>query len=483
MTTLPSQNTSEMHPDQLLGAYQTFIKTYPEYDTTKTLDELRTQEYSRLDKLEQVYLDYTGGGIYADSQLNELMALLKQGNFGNPHSNNPASRASTQMDEHARNYVLEYFKASPEEYVVIFTLNASGAIKLVGESYPFGLDSRYLLTFDNHNAINGIREYARAKGARITYVSITAPDLRIDDVQLQNQLNKPNPKGSNLFIYPAQSNFSGVQHSLEWIEKAQSRGWDVLLDAAAFVPTNRLDLSLHHPEFVPISFYKMFGFPTGVGCLIAKKSVLHKLHRPWFSGGTIEIASVQGDRYSFAEGARAFEDGTIDYLLLPAIEIGLKHLNAIGVQAVHSRVTILTSWLLTNILMLRHSNGSPVVEVYGPRNVENRGGTIALNIHDPEGKTFNFHFIETTAGEFNISLRTGCFCNPGAGEIAFGLTKKDMTECFDHEERASFEQCILNVKGKTAGAVRISLGLMTNFSDVYRFLQFVKTFIDRQIVH
>lgn len=472
-----------MHPDQLLGAYQAFMGTYPEYDKTKTLDELRAQEYSRLDKLEQVYLDYTGGGIYADSQLNELMALLKQGNYGNPHSNNPASRASTQMDEHARNYVLEYFKASPEEYVVIFTLNASGAIKLVGESYPFEHESRYLLTFDNHNAVNGIREYARAKGARITYVSITAPDLRIDDVQLQNQLNKPNPKGSNLFIYPAQSNFSGVQHPLEWIEKAQSRGWDVLLDAAAFVPTNRLDLSLHHPEFVPISFYKMFGFPTGVGCLIAKKSVLHKLHRPWFSGGTIEIASVQGDKYSFAEGARAFEDGTIDYLLLPAIEIGLKHLNAIGVQAVHTRVTILTSWLLTNILMLRHSNGSPVVEVYGPRNVENRGGTIALNFHDPDGKTFNFHFIETTAGEFNISLRTGCFCNPGAGEIAFGLTKKDMTECFDHEERASFEQCILNVKGKTAGAVRISLGLMTNFSDVYRFLQFVKTFIDMQIVH
>ena len=331
--------------------------------------------------------------------------------------------------------------------------------------------------------MNGIREYARAKGAVITYASIIAPDLRIDDVQLQNQLNKPNPKGNNLFIYPAQSNFSGVQHPLEWIEKAHSRGWDVLLDAAAFVPTNRLNLSLYHPEFVPISFYKMFGFPTGVGCLIAKKSALHKLRRPWFSGGTIEVASVQGDKYSFAEGARAFEDGTIDYLLLPAIEIGLKHLNAIGIQTVHTRVTILTSWLLTNILRLRHSNGSRVVEIYGPRNVENRGGTIALNFHDPHGKTFDFHFVEIAAGKFNISLRTGCFCNPGAGEIAFGLTKKDMTECFDHEERASFEQCILNVQGKTAGAVRISLGLMTNFSDVYRFLQFVKTFIDMQIVH
>ena len=61
----------------------------------------------------------------------------------------------------------------------------------------------------------------------------------------------------------------------------------MLLDAAAFVPTNRLDLSTLQPDFVPISFYKMFGYPTGVGALIARKRVLGKLHCPWFAGGTI----------------------------------------------------------------------------------------------------------------------------------------------------------------------------------------------------
>ena len=481
MRTIIPQNISEGYSKQLSEAYEAFQQTYPEYNTTKKLDDLRSKEYSRLDKLGQVYIDYTGGGIYADSQLKELMVLLKNGNFGNPHSNNPTSLASTQMDEHTRKYVLEFFNASPEEYVVIFTQNASGAIKLVGESYPFGPDSRYLLTFDNHNAVNGIREFARAKGANITYVPIIAPDLRIDDVHLLNQLNKPNPKGNNLFVFPAQSNFSGVQHSLEWIEKAHAYGWDVLLDAAAFVPTNQLDLSVYHPEFVPISFYKMFGFPTGVGCLIAKKNILRKLHRPWFSGGTIEVASVQGDKYLFAEGARAFEDGTTNYLIIPSIEIGLKYLKTIGIPTIHQRVTILTDWLMSNLLVLHHTNGAPVIEIYGPRNIERRGGTIALNFHDPDGKIYNFHFIETTAGKFNISLRTGCFCNPGAGEIAFGLTKKDMTECFDHEERTSFEQCIIAVKGKTAGAVRVSLGLVSNFPDVHRFLQFAQTFVDTTV--
>ena len=474
----PGQNA--MHePNQMNEAFRAFKKTFPEYDSTGIIDELREKEYSRLDKLDQVYLDYTGAGIYSERQLEEHMALLKAGVYGNTHSNNPSSLASTALAEHARMYVLEYFNASPDEYAVIFTQNASGALKLIGEAYPFGHDSRYLLTFDNHNAVNGIREYARSKGANITYIPVVAPDLRIDENELVENLMKPNPKGDNLFVFPAQSNFSGVQHSLEWITRAQATGWDVILDAAAYAPTNQLDLGQHHPDFIPLSFYKMFGYPTGIGCLIAKKTALKKLRRPWFSGGTIEVASVQGDKYHLSEGERAFEDGTINYLNLPATEIGLRHLRKISVDLIHKRVALLTAWLLNDLSSLFHSNGSPVVEIYGPRDMADRGGAIALNFRDPDGTIFNFHHIEDTASRSNISLRTGCFCNPGAGEIAFGLTRKDMVDCFDYEERTSFEHCILAVKGKTSGAVRVSLGLVTNFQDVHRFLQYARTFKDK----
>ena len=80
--------------------------------------------------------------------------------------------AMTQLVEQARDYVLQYFNASPDEYMVIFTPNSTGALKLIGESYPFGPGDTYLLTFDNHNSVNGIREFARAKGATVTYVPI-----------------------------------------------------------------------------------------------------------------------------------------------------------------------------------------------------------------------------------------------------------------------------------------------------------------------
>jgi len=252
----------------------------PNDPATAILDELRRTEFSRLDSGGHVYLDYTGGGLHAESQLREHFELLRGGVFGNPHSLNPTSAASTELLERARARVLDFFRTSPEEYVAIFTTNATGALRLVGEAYPFRSGDRFRLTFDNHNSVNGIREFARARNAETTYVPSAPPDLRVDEKLLPHYLTDTLGDHHNLFAYPAQSNFSGVLHPLEWIEQAHDHGWDVLLDAAAYVPTNRLDLTRWHPDFVALSFYKMFGCPTGIGCLLARRDALAKLERP-----------------------------------------------------------------------------------------------------------------------------------------------------------------------------------------------------------
>jgi molybdenum cofactor sulfurtransferase len=467
--------------DRFEDALAEFKRDHPSFDV-EALDALRAQEYSRLDAQGHVYLDYTGGGLYADSQIETHIHLLKTGVYGNPHSTNPTSQAATQLVEHARDYILEYFNASPDEYCVIFTQNASGALKLVGESYPFEPGGHYLLTFDNHNSVNGIREFARAEGADVVYVPVLPPELRIDEGKLTEYLDLAATGPYNLFAYPAQSNFSGVQHSLEWIARAQEKGWDVLLDAAAFAPTNRLDLSVWHPDFVALSFYKIFGYPTGVGCLLAHCATLEKLRRPWFAGGTITIASVQGDGYYLEEGEAAFEDGTIDYLNLPAVEIGLKYIANLGIESIHERVMCLTDWLIKHLLNLYHSNGKPVIHLYGPANTDRRGGTVTINFFDPQGKLIDYRIVEAEANRLNISLRTGCFCNPGAGEKAHGLTRDDLADCFKRDERMTFEEFIRVMHGKAidaVGAVRVSVGLATNFADIYRFAQFAATFIDR----
>ena len=457
--------------------FQAFVARYPEYLSTTSLDELRATEFSRLDRLGQVYLDYTGGGLYPESTVRRHMELLLTEVLGNPHSSNPSSSAATELMDRCRRRTLEFFNADPEEYTVIFTANASQALKLVGEAYPFSAGGRFLLCFDNHNSVNGIREFERACGATTRYVPVLPPDLRVREETLDRYLDEAEEGGNNLFAYPAQSNFSGVQHPLEWIERARGKGWDVVLDAAAFVPTNRLDLGRWRPDFAVLSFYKMFGYPTGVGALIARHEALQKLRRPWFAGGTISVASVQSDQHFLLPGFEGFEDGTVNYTSLPAVEMGLDFLDSVGIKTIHDRVTCLAGWLIDHLMELRHGNGRPVIRLYGPLETEARGGTVTINVYHASGESIDHLVVEEAANRYAISLRTGCFCNPGAGEMALGLEKEEIDACFNQAHARmslhEFRQCI---DSKSTGAVRISVGMATNFDDVRAFLRFMEGF-------
>lgn len=462
-------------------AFARFQQAYPAYAAAQTLDELRAREYGRLDAAGQVYLDYTGGGLYAENQLRRHLDLLAHNVFGNPHSHNPTSQAMTCLIDDARRYVLEYFNAPPDEYVVIFTQNASGALKLVGEAYPFAPGGHYLLTFDNHNSVNGIREYARRKGAAFTYAPIIAPELRIDTIALEAGLDQARPGAANLFAFPAQSNFSGVQHPLDLIAKARAKGWDVLVDAAAFAPCNRLDLAAWRPDFVPLSFYKMFGYPTGLGALLARREALDKLQRPWYAGGTITISSVQGDGYYLVPGEAGFEDGTVNYLNIPAVEIGLRHLAAVGVDAIHARMMALTGWLIESLTALRHRTGQPLIKIHGPQDLTARGGTVTMTFFDCDGRALDDRRIEELANHRGISIRTGCFCNPGAGEIAHGLGPEIMRSFFASETALSFQELRGEMRtrfGRDVSAVRASVGIASNFADIDTFIRFASRLLN-----
>ncbi len=465
------------------AARRAFLEGFPGYASTARLDALRASDYERLDRLGHVYLDYTAGALYGASQLRRHQELLQDRVFGNPHSNNPTSTDASRQLEAARAAVLDYFRADPAEYGVIFTPNASGALKLVGESFPFEPGSRYLLTYDNHNSVNGIREFARHRGASVTYVPVVGPDLRVEAESVLSELGSAAPGVPHLFAYPAQSNFSGVQHPLEWVARAHERGWHVLLDCAAFVPTNRLDLSAVQPDFVPLSFYKMFGYPTGIGALLYRHRALRVLRRPWFAGGTITVTSVQGEGWHhLAPGHAGFEDGTVDYLGLPAVAIGLEHLSTVGIDTIHQRVMALTGWLLARLTSAAHSNGAPLARVFGPTDVTARGATIALHLLAPDGAPYDVPAVEQQASSAHISLRTGCFCNPGDGEVAHGITRDDMALCFvGTAAPVTFESCTETLRasiGKAPNTMRISLGLASNFADAYAFVVFAEGFRD-----
>jgi molybdenum cofactor sulfurtransferase len=149
---------------------------------------------------------------------------------------------------------------------------------------------------------------------------------------------------------------------------------------------------------------------------------------------------------------------------------------------IHTRTKCLTGWLLQQLLDLRHSSGRPMVRLYGPATTVARGATITMNFYDDEGRLLDYRRVEELASQQGISVRTGCFCNPGPGETAEGLTEEDIAAAIAENSDMTlprFLQFITHRGGKSAGAIRVSLGLATNFADVYRFVQFARGLRDQ----
>lgn len=469
---------SNKNTDNQFDIITDFLKQYPEYLSTQKLDILRETEFKRLDEKNHVYLDYTGCSLYSEKLVERHFDFLKQNIFGNPHSTNPSSQLSTEKASEARDFVLDYFNGN-DDYICIFTSNASGALKIIGECYPFNKDTHLLLSYDNHNSVNGIREFAKKQGSSFSYIPINYEDLRMNEPVLYQSLDEHDDKDNKLFAFPAQSNVSGVKHPFRYIEDAGKKGWDVLLDAAAFVPTNRLDLRTVQPDFVSVSFYKIFGYPTGIGALLAKKTAFQKLKKPWFAGGTVTLVSVMVDKHYLADTHEKFEDGTINYLNIPAVQYGLEFINSVGIESINKRVKILTDYVLNEFSALKHSNGRNLIQVFGPATNESRGGTVIFNIFDVNGNKFPFEYVEKLANDSNISLRTGCFCNPGIDEINTCLDKNELLKYFESRDNGNYYDMV-EFLGKLRGAVRISIGIVSNVNDITRFIDFCQSFTDKE---
>ena len=436
---------------------------------------LRRREFSRLDREKLAYLDYTGSALYAECQLRSHRAVLAHGVFGNPHSESDPSRASTALIEKARGLVLRFLDADPDRYSVCFTANTSAAIKLVAESYPFSHDGALVLSTDNHNSVNGIRQYARRSGARLWHVPL-AEDMRLGDAASVLESARSVSPGARLFAFPAQSNFSGVQHPLTLVNDAHRLGFDVLLDAAAFAPSNRLTLREIAPEFVVLSFYKLFGYPTGIGALVVRKDAIRRLERPWFAGGTVDYASVQNETHQLKDQPDAFEDGTPDFLNIAALPAGFELLEEIGMRRIHAHVMRLTGRFLEGLNEMTHSDGTAAVRVYGPQSTRGRGATIAFNILSSDGRVIPYSVVEARARDAGVAIRGGCFCNPGAAEYAFGFDARRTSECLRSASAGGFtiDRFARCLGGDTAvGAIRASLGVANNDHDVDRALEMV----------
>jgi selenocysteine lyase/cysteine desulfurase len=419
--------------------------------TDTFFEELRWREFSRLERQRHAYLDYTGSALYADSQLRAHQELLASSLFGNPHSDSSPSRFSTETIDRARDLVLRFLGTDSSTHDVVFTANTTAAIKLVAESYPFTRDSAFIYSADNHNSITGIREYARRAGARLQVLPLDE-ELRLRDVSLD--------AGDGLLAFPAQSNFSGVRHPLSLVRRAKQLGYDVLLDVAAYATSQPLSLRDCPADYVALSFYKLFGYPTGLGALVARREALARLRRPWFAGGTVLYAAVGADTHRLRSRHEGFEDGTPNFLGIAALPAGFALLEEVQLPRLSAHVESLTAMLLDELRAMPH------VVLYGPRDTHARGGVVTFNV-----RGVAYTEVEARATKARVSVRGGCFCNPGAAEAAFGLS--DVRNCLDTLSEDFSVERFAACTGSAVGAVRVSLGMANNAADVRRVVDVI----------
>ena len=167
------------------------------------------------------------------------------------------------------------------------------------------------------------------------------------------------------------------------------------------------------------------------------------------------------------------------HLKIPAIKTGLDFLTGIGMENICTQIKLLSDKFLKSVLPITHDNGQPLIKLYGPQNSENRGANFLINLFDDAGSQYPCTFIEQLAGENNLSIRTGCFCNPGIDELNNSISELQLRQYFTSRTDGDYEDMI-SVLGKTRGAIRISLGLPANESDIQRFITFCKRFIGKK---
>ncbi|KAK4145467.1 putative molybdenum cofactor sulfurase [Dichotomopilus funicola] len=99
----------------------------------KSVEVIRAEEYPHMNQ--GTYLDHSGATIPAVSTLHRTTALLTTSLYGNPHSSNaPAARSGAAVDA-IRLATLRFLGADPDHFDLVFTANATAAIKLVADTF------------------------------------------------------------------------------------------------------------------------------------------------------------------------------------------------------------------------------------------------------------------------------------------------------------------------------------------------------------
>lgn len=425
-----------------------------------------------------VYLDHGGSGLYTASHLTSTQEYLSSVLLLNPHTDHATSITIDQI----REQILQSFGTNSKDHSIIFTYNTSNALHLISTIFPFGTHSELAMTMDNHNSVLGMREKLKSCGPHARYSVVrnysdasrafddTTMECCCSPALLHQHDSTPHApiEGEThpcLFVFPGESNFDGRIYDLALAARVKSYNtdqhiratnplslhhhtachrWYTLVDASKLVCTSPLDLGRHPSiDFLTVSFYKLFGFPTGLAALIIRNQTAQELWgvgsarnatqaatltptpslypslsslRGFFAGGTVNAVIADEDFHASRSTGRLhelLEDGTIPFTTIISIPYGLMLFKTLDPVSIHRHTHALTQHLFDWLVGERYpETGRPVCKFYGTRTASAAheaarrfGPTLNFNFLDQHGEVIGYKTVEKIASASRIFIR------------------------------------------------------------------------------
>jgi cysteine desulfurase/selenocysteine lyase len=215
--------------------------------------------------------------------------------------------------------------------------------------------------------------------------------LRLDD------LDKLITERTKLVAVTQQSNVLGTINPVRLIaDAAHKKGAVILVDGAQSVPHMPVDVQALDCDFFVFSGHKMCG-PTASGILYGRRAILEAM--PPFMGGGEMIKEVWFDHVKYNDLPYKFEAGTPNIAEFIGLGVAVDYLRRIGMEKIRQHEKEITQYALDCL------KDFPEITVYGPYDVEKRGGLVTFTFGDVHP-----HDIATFADQDGIAIRAGHHC-------------------------------------------------------------------------
>jgi cysteine desulfurase/selenocysteine lyase len=304
----------------------------------------------------------------------------------------PLAAEATELFEGARNRVAAFTGGSPAS--TIFTRNATEALNLVAWSWGrtnLAAGDRIAVTeMEHHSNIVPWQMVAQERGAALDWIDIT------DDGLLDlDSLDEVLARGPKIVAVAHVSNVLSTINPLEEIvRRAHAAGAIVVVDGSQAVPHMPVDVSV--ADFYAWTGHKAYG-PTGIGVLHGRRELLEAMP-PWLGGGHM-IKRVGRDESTYLEPPARFEAGTSNIAEAIGLGAAVDFLGEIGMDEVRAHGREIAAYALERVGELDD------VTVYGPADVEQRGGALAFNIEGAHP-----HDVSEILGREGVCIRAGHHC-------------------------------------------------------------------------